>query len=121
VDLFSDETLDADKAASFLCADCLNEILPQKLEQCFGVGIIDLNTKEIRLLEENLKGFGVGDFYIDIDLKDENSVSRRMDILIFYCPIRNEVVAKGLCYDDSAHTYLGLGADRSFAGDMPSG
>ena len=57
VDFLADETLDVDKAASFLCADCLNEILPQKASQCFGVGAINLATKEIQLFEENLAGF----------------------------------------------------------------
>ena len=59
VDFLADETLDVDKAASFLCADCLNEILPQKVSQCFGVGAINLATKEIQLFEENLAGFGL--------------------------------------------------------------
>ena len=31
VDFLSDETLDVDKAASFLCTDCLNEILPKDI------------------------------------------------------------------------------------------
>ncbi len=91
VDFLADETLDVDKAASFLCADCLNEILPQKVSQCFGVGAINLATKEIQLFEENLAGFGLEDFYIDCNLAErKNGDSRQMDILIFYCPIRYE-------------------------------
>ena len=91
VDFLADETLDVDKAASFLCADCLNEILPQKASQCFGVGAINLATKEIQLFEENLAGFGLEDFYIDCNLAErKNGDSRQMDILIFYCPIRYE-------------------------------
>jgi len=91
VDFFNDETLDADKAASFLCADCLNEILPKEISQCFGVGVINLDTREIRLFEENLCSFGLGDFYIDCDLKEQiNGDSVQMDLLIFYCPIRYE-------------------------------
>ncbi len=91
VDFLNDETLDADKAASFLCADCLNEILPKEISQCFGVGVINFDTKEIRLFEENLCGFGLGDFHIDCDLKEQkNGGSRQMDLLVFYCPIRYE-------------------------------
>ena len=91
VEFRADETLDIDKAASFLCADCLNEIVPQEVSQCFGVGAINLTTKEIRLFEETLAGFGLEDFYIDCNFVEyKNSDSRQMDILIFYCPIRYE-------------------------------
>ncbi len=93
VDFLNDETLDTDKAASFLCADCLNKILPKpkEISQCFGVGAINLDTREIRLFEENLGGFGLGDFHIDCDLKEQkNGDSHQMDLLVFYCPIRYE-------------------------------
>ena len=89
VDFFNDETLSVDKAASFLCANCLNEILPQEISRCFGVGAIHLDTKEICLFEENLGGFGLGDFYFDCNLKEQkHGDSRQMNLLIFYCPIR---------------------------------
>ncbi len=89
VDFHNDETLDTDKVASFLCADCLNKIVPREISQCFGVGVIHLDTKEIRLFEKTLGGFGLGDFHIDCDLKEQkNSDTSRMDLLIFYCPIR---------------------------------
>ena len=89
VDFLNDEKLDVDNAASFLCADCLNEILPQKIGRCFGVGAIHLDTKEIRLFDENLGGFGLGDFYFDCNLKEQkNGDSHQMNLLIFYCPLR---------------------------------
>ena len=89
VDFLNDEKLDVDKAASFLCADCLNEILPQKISRCFGVGAIHLDTKEIRLFDENLGGFGLVDFYFDCNLKEQkNGDSHQMNLLIFYCPLR---------------------------------
>ena len=62
IDFYGDEVLSADKAAVFLCADCLNELLPQDIDRCFGVGAIHLSTKEIRIFEKQLGGFGVGDF-----------------------------------------------------------
>ena len=82
MDFRNDEILDVDKAASFLCATCLNKILPQEVSQCFGVGAINLATKEIRLFEENVAGFGLEDFYIDCNLVE--CKNREMDILIFY-------------------------------------
>lgn len=84
-----DEILDAGKAASFLCSDCLNGIIPKETGQCFGVGAIDLATKEVRLFEESLGGFGLGDFYTDCNLKERRTGEpRQMDVLIFYCPVR---------------------------------
>lgn len=91
VDFLDDEILDTEKAASFLCSDCLNEILPKEISQCFGVGAIKLDTKEIRLFEEEIIGFSLGDFLLDCKLRDQkNGDSRQMSILIFYCPLRYE-------------------------------
>lgn len=90
IDFYDDAILDADQAASFLCSDCLNEILPQDLEQCFGVGVLHLATKEIRVLDVCTSGFTFGDFYVDCNLEDSDLHSRRLDILIFYCPERYE-------------------------------
>lgn len=85
-----DETLDIDKAAGFLCESCLNEILPTQTDRCFGVGAIDLATGKICIFAENVSGFVLGDFYIDCDLQSQDGNRSRMDLLIFYCPIRYE-------------------------------
>ena len=90
VDFHSDEMLDIGRAANFLCADCLNEILPSQVDRCFGVGAVNLATREVRIFEERLGGFTSGDFYIDCDLQDLDGDTHRMDILIFSCPIRYE-------------------------------
>ena len=90
VDFYDDEVLDVSKAAGFLCEECLNKILPSQLDCYFGIGAINLATKKIRIFEEHLRGFGLGDFYIDCDLKDRDDGKRRMNLLIFYCPIRYE-------------------------------
>lgn len=87
VDLNDDKALDLDKAAGFLCEDCLNAVLPSQADRCFGVGAVSLDTKEIRVFESQLGGFTLGDFHIDYNLRDPDS-RRKMDILIFYCPIR---------------------------------
>ena len=88
---YEDEALDVEKAGAFLCSDCLNRILPYDLNQCFGVGAINLATKEIRVFERHIIGFGLGDFHFDCHLMDEQKHnSDWMDLLIFYCPIRYE-------------------------------
>ncbi len=85
---YDDERLDVDKAATFLCADCLNQILSQEIDRCFGVGAIHLDTKEIRLFEECFRGFSLEDFYFDCNLTELDDGSHSMDLLIFYCPVR---------------------------------
>ena len=90
VDFHSDEVLDISKAVNFLCADCSNEILPSQIDRCFGVGAVNLATGEARIFEERLGGFTLGDFYIDCNLQDQDGDARRLDILIFSCPIRYE-------------------------------
>lgn len=88
---YDDEALDVEKAGTFLCSDCLNRILPYDLDRCFGVGAINLTTKEIRVFEERITGFGLGDFYFDCHLMDEQKHNLDwLDLLIFYCPIRYE-------------------------------
>ena len=93
VDFYSDEVLDISKAADFLCEDCLNEILPSRIDGCFGLGAVNLATGEVRIFEGHLVGFGLGDFYIDCDPQDQDGDTHRMDILVFYCPIRYESVS----------------------------
>ena len=90
IDFYDDMVLDADKAASFLCADCLNKILPQDLNQCFGVGVLHLATKEIRVLDEHTSGFIFGNFNVDCNLEDSELHPHWLDLMIFYCPIRYE-------------------------------
>lgn len=85
-----DAVLDTGKAAAFLCEDHLNEILPQQTDRCFGVGVINLSTKEIRVLEDCLSDFTLGDFYIGCDLTGREAHPRQMDISIFFCPVRYE-------------------------------
>lgn len=86
-----DQFLDMEKAAAFLCNDCLNEIMDKCwTEEPYGVGIIDFKTGEIRLLEELVTAFIFNDYYITCDLReprDEDSTTE-MDLMIFYCPER---------------------------------
>lgn len=88
----NDKELNIDKADDFLCTECLN----QTLEECwdddpFGMGVINFETEEIRLLERNITAFTFNDFYVSCDLRtsdDSDGDSHQMDLLIFYCPER---------------------------------
>lgn len=91
IDFHNDEILDTDKAASFLCTDCLNEIVESVYGTYYGVGVINLETKELRLLEKRLAGLGLGDYYIFCDLEEQRvDDSLRMKLLVIYSPIWNE-------------------------------
>lgn len=88
MNFYNDEVLDVSKAADFLCEDCLNEILTSPVDRCFGVGAVNLATHEVRVFEECLGGFTLGDFYIDCNLQEPDGDNPQMDLLIFYCPVR---------------------------------
>lgn len=82
-----DEILEPGRAADFLCEDCFNKILPCRDGRYFGVGAVNLATREARLFAENLGGFTLGDFYIHCDLQEKDGDPLRIDVLIFCCPI----------------------------------
>lgn len=90
ISFYDNETLDADNTAAFLCENCLNELMDSIYKNEFGVGVINFDTREIKVFEENLTGFGSGDFYIHCDLKESSSKknTRILDLVIFYCPVR---------------------------------
>ncbi len=89
LEFHDDEILDIDNAASFLCAECLNGIIKETNGPYFGVGVIDLETKAIRVLEKRLGGLGFGDYYIFSELQEqEKGDPLWMKLLILYCPIQ---------------------------------
>lgn len=86
-----DQALDMEKAASFLCADCLNAIMNDCWDdEYYGVGLINFSTNEIRLLEKNVLSFMEDDFYVSCDLKEhgEEDDSLEVRLLVFHCPKR---------------------------------
>ena len=87
VEFHNDKALDVSRAAGFLCEDCLNEIVSSRIGQCFGVGAVNLATKQIHVFEGPLGGFTLGNFYVDYNLIDPDS-GRQMNMIVFYCPVR---------------------------------
>lgn len=88
IDFHNDEALDTAKAAGFLCADCLNALLPRGAEQCRGVAVVDLGTGEIQVLEKSLTGFTLGDFYVDCGWAEREGASGQMSVFVCFCPVR---------------------------------
>jgi hypothetical protein len=85
VTLEEDETADREKAAAFLCEDCLERILPEDGTERTGLGMVDLTTREVQTFDSRTLGFGLGDFYIHCDRKEEGG---RAELLIFFSPLR---------------------------------
>lgn len=87
------ETLDPGKAAAYLCEDCLNAVMEDYARDGFGVGLVHLATKELRVLGERCVGFGMDDFYVWCTFPEERTDDggRRIQLLIFYAPLREEV------------------------------
>lgn len=86
VGLNEDEVLDTEKAATFLCQDCLDAVLSDQYHPSTGMGVINFATRELCMLEEHMGGVSIGDYYIDCDwlepdLRDEY---RGVDIQIFF-------------------------------------
>lgn len=90
VSLGDDESVDKNAVENQLCAECLSTIFDQNWDEPYGVGVIDFETLEVRMLEEKITGFTFGDYFIDIDHKEKEhqSDSIELDLLIFYCPPR---------------------------------
>ena len=87
----NDEDLDINKISSLLCTNCLNEVIEHEPESYFGVGIIDLKTKNLSALEKRYMGLSMGDYCIYFDTQTKRrDESLLINFLAFYAPIRYE-------------------------------
>lgn len=88
----NDDTVNKEKVESLLCQTCLDTIMEDAWDEPYGVGVINFETLEVRLFEENISGFSFGDYYLDIDRRENNGESEwtELDMFIVYCPMRYE-------------------------------
>lgn len=86
ITLGEDGAVDRERAAAFLCGDCLERILPEG-EELMGLGAVDLAAGEVRALANGTWGFGWGDFYFHCDWEKGGE---KLDLLVFYSPSRCE-------------------------------
>lgn len=49
-----------------------------------GLCVVDFTTMEYVMLEENVKSFTIGDYYVSCDFYEEEE---KLDLLVFYCPV----------------------------------
>lgn len=85
VTLGKDMTADRGKAAAVLCEDCLERILPEGREKGVGLGMVDLADGEVRTLDGQTPGFGLGDFFVHCDWGEEGE---KAELLVFFSPLR---------------------------------
>lgn len=87
-----DDSVNKEKVESLLCQTCLDAIMEEAWDEPYGVGVINFETLEVRLFEENISGFSFGDYYLDIDRRENNGESEwtELDMFIVYCPMRYE-------------------------------
>lgn len=85
-----DETLDVQKAAQFLCTDCLNATLENvAMDECLGVAVVYFKTRELCPLEERVTGFLREDFYFLCDLREPRDEVARMEMDSVFFIVRN--------------------------------
>ena len=67
-----DRHINPKSVESLLCQNCLNTILSQVWDTPYGIGIINFETFEVKLFEENVSGFSFDDYYIHVDHRENN-------------------------------------------------
>lgn len=85
VDLKGDLTAGREKAAAFLCEECLERILPEESGEKIGLGVIDFSTGEVKVLDRQVPWFGLGDFYVHSDWEKRG---KKVNLMIFFSPPR---------------------------------
>lgn len=99
VSMNEDTPLQAEQLKSYVCTDCLNSII----DQLYGDGpycdiaLIDFNKKAIKVLNRNVTGINLSDYYIACHYTGEYSY---YDIAGFYSPDRYTKPGLGY-YNDS--------------------
>lgn len=87
----NDKTLNINKVMENFCTKCLISIMDSVWSDTpYGVGVINFETLEIRLLEENITAFSFGDYYISCNRREKQTDNDfiEYELLIFYCPER---------------------------------
>ena len=86
-----DEFLDMEKASSFLCSSCLNQVMEDSsIAEPTGMCVIDFHNNKLRMLQKNITAFQFDDYYLSCRSRERQTddITLEMDHLIFYCPKR---------------------------------
>lgn len=93
IDIFfkADSYIKINQMQMNLCTDCINNVWYNAYSDTpYTIGVINFDTLEVRLLDENITDFTFGDYYISCDYKERqaNEDTTEINLLIFYCPER---------------------------------
>ena len=90
ISMNGDKCLNLDNIQENICDTCLQNILQNTWGESYGIGLINFQTGEIRLLSEGIRGFLLGDYYLTVEPRTEIGESgiSDLDIHIFFCPER---------------------------------
>ncbi len=85
IELAQNSTLSFDRAAEFLCPDCLRELLNQYAddEEHWNIALLDFETRTIRLFKKTLTGFALGAFNVRFRHDTERNA---IEMTIWYSP-----------------------------------
>ena len=88
-----DKILNMEEVSVNLCMECREHLLDMTWGEPYGVGLIYFKTGEVRLFEENVRGFMLGDFYVLCEPRAEGDSEKisKIDLHIFYCPERSNI------------------------------
>lgn len=90
IKLNQDKIMNLEKVSGNLCMECLNQVMETTWKESYGLGIINFKTGEIRVFDQNIRGFMLGDFYVLCEPRTEGDGGEisDIDIHVFYCPER---------------------------------
>jgi len=79
--------IELEKAESYLCSECLTEIMNSHLreEEQWDIAVIDFITKEVEPLNKSVSAFSRNDYYVDCIYNEERNTIK---FQAFYCPVR---------------------------------
>jgi len=79
--------LELEKVRSYLCSECLTEIMNNYFyeEKQWDIVVVDFYTKEIHPLKESVTAFSCNDYYVDCIYDEEKNTIK---FQAFYCPVR---------------------------------
>jgi len=76
--------IDSDLISMLYCQSCLDHMRDALYvpTEAYGIGIMNTNSKEVRLLEDSVTGFSMGDYYVQSVSRQDNE----MYLTLFYAP-----------------------------------
>lgn len=87
ITLNENSILSFDSLSSYLCSDCLTDLMNEYTykEDHWNIALINFENKKIKPLQECITGFSFGDFHVKSRYDKDNE---KIELLVWYSPIR---------------------------------